>query len=317
MPECYYAAMPHRAVLSLSGPDCKNFLQGLISNDIAKTENGQAIWAALLSPQGKYLHEFFLAPPEGQKDASEKDAEQNFWLEGEAERFDDLLKRLKLYRLRSKVTLETQQDGIAVYSLWGEGLEAAFDLKISDCHQGKAPVKNTEPGRLFFDPRHPMVGMRAFLPKDTAEAFLQERGVVKAELQDWDQKRIALALPDGSRDMQIDKTILLENGFDELSAVDWKKGCYVGQEVTARSKYRGLIKKRLLPLFSKEQADLSDLPFGSDVLLDGKRVGELRSVAGSYALALVRLEAAVEGQLFACGDKTVTLQIPNWVHIAE
>ncbi len=120
-------------------------------------------------------------------------------------------------------------------------------------------------------------------------------------------------MPDGSRDLQVEKALLLENGFDELNGVDWKKGCYMGQELTARTKYRALIKKRLFPV--RVEGALPEP--GTPVHRDGEEVGELRSGTGDRALAMLRLDAARGGGALTAGDARIVPEIPGWMQLPE
>jgi folate-binding protein YgfZ len=129
---------------------------------------------------------------------------------------------------------------------------------------------------------------------------------------DWDAHRLSLGLPDGSRDLEAEKTVLLEAGFDELGGVSWTKGCYMGQELTARTRYRGLLKRRLVPV---SVAGAMPAP-GTPVLRDGAEVGTMRSGRDALGLAVLRLEALSAGGL-ACGAATLTPRIPDWMRLPE
>src|SRR4029453_5172701 len=143
----------------------------------------------------------------------------------------------------------------------------------------------------FVDPRLPDLGIRVIAPTGTAPTLLQSHGFSAGPLQSYDELRLALGVPDGTRDLVVDKSLLLENGFDELNGVDWQKGCYMGQELTARTKYRALIRKRLFPVDVQ-----GELPaFGTVIEKNGEEVGELRSGSGRRALALLQTEAARGG----------------------
>ena len=121
-------------------------------------------------------------------------------------------------------------------------------------------------------------------------------------------------MPDGSRDLQVEKALLLENGFDELNGVDWKKGCYMGQELTARTKYRALIRKRLFPV--KVEGPLPEP--GTPVHRDGEEVGEVRSGTGDRALAMLRLDAArADGTALMAGATRIVPEIPDWMHLPD
>ena len=127
----------------------------------------------------------------------------------------------------------------------------------------------------------------------------------------YDRLRIAHAVPDGSSDMEVGKAILLENNIDLLNGVAWDKGCYTGQELTARTKYRGLIKRRLFPV--KVEGALP-AP-GTPVQRDGKEVGEIRSGFGNRAIAMLQIEAAREP--LSSGDATIVVEVPDWMRLPE
>ena len=292
MTDKFYApADPARGLLLLTGEDRSSFLQGLVSNDVRKLGATNAIWAALLTPQGKYLHDFFVA------------ALGDGWLiDGEGARIADLKKRLGIYKLRAKIALEDASDRFEVLQAWGA--------------EAGAPLGLAEPGHAierdgtvaFLDPRLGGLGLRLIAPKGTGAATLEALGYTPGDLADWDRLRLGQGVPDGSRDMVLEKAILLENGFDELHGVAWDKGCYIGQELTARTKYRGLVKKRLMPV-----AIDGPLPApGTLILRDGQEAGEIRSGRDGLALALVRLDALDAAGPLTAGEATVRPQRPDW-----
>jgi tRNA-modifying protein YgfZ len=258
-----------RAVLSVSGEDRVSFLQGLVSNDVALASPGNAVWAALLTPQGKWLADFFIFA----------DADR-LLIDCEAAQSADLARRLSRFRLRARV--EVASEPWFVYAAWG----------------GSAPAGDI----VAPDPRLEAAGWRIL-----AQAPL----AANATAADYDHHRLSLGLPDGSRDMEAEKSVLLEAGFDELSGVSWTKGCYLGQELTARTKYRGLIKRRLLPVSGE-----SALPSpGTPILRDGAEVGVLRSVDGILGLALVRLDAL--GGVLQCGGTAIEAHVPSWMQLSK
>ena len=288
-----------RGVLRISGPDARAFLQGIVTNDVEQATDSQAVWSAFLTPQGKYLHDFFLV-------GSAQGENGVLLLEGERDRLADLAKRLKIYKLRSKAEIEDLSDSQAVYALVGDGAAAALGLE--DRPGAAAPFGG---GVAYVDPRLAAGGARAILPASTAGAAVKDAGFEVGARGDYDRVRIPLGLPDGSRDMEVDKAILLENGFDELRGVDWKKGCFLGQELTARTKYRGLVKKRLLPV-----AIEGTPPEDESAIMSGdKEVGELRSHVDGWGLALLRLkeiEELPDGGL-SLGEARLTPKKPDWV----
>src|SRR3954462_849733 len=251
-----YTLLPHRSVIAVGGPDRAEFLQGLISNDTAKVGPGKAVWAALLTPQGRFLNDMFVV----------EDGSGTFLLDTERERAPALAKKLKMYTLRSKVTVEDRIETMEVAVVFGP--EAAKVLPVAGI-------------TAFVDPRLPELGVRVLAPVGQAAKLL---GLSEAPAAEYEALGLRRGVPDGSRDLPVEKALLLESGFDELHGVDWKKGCYMGQELTARTKYRGLIKRRLFPVRIEGPLPAS----GAPVHRDGKEVGEIRSGLGDRALAMLQ-----------------------------
>lgn len=281
-----FSLLPHRSVIAVSGPDRVEFLQGLISNDTTRVSSRLAVWAALLTPQGRFQNDMFVA--DGGNDT--------LFLETERDRAAALARKLSLYKLRSRVAVEDRGAALEVAVAFGEGAVKALDL---------------DGAVSFVDPRLDVLGVRVIAATGQIRELLGSRGFAEAPFADYETLRLALGIPDGSRDLQVDKALLLENGFDELNGVDWKKGCYMGQELTARTKYRALIRKRLFPV--KIEGALPDP--GAPVLLDGQEVGEVRSGVGDRALALLKVEAARGGRALFAGDAQVTPEIPHWMRL--
>jgi folate-binding protein YgfZ len=289
--------LPGRAVLAIGGPDRRAFLQGLISNDIARATASCAIHAALLTPQGRFLHDFAIVAHG-----------EHLLFDAEAAGIDALAKRLTMYRLRSKASIEVLADwGVA--ALLGPDATAAIGLS--------GPPGTAIPfvgGVAFVDPRLAALGGRIVAPR----ARLSEvaaHGLQPAAEGDYDALRLRLGIPDGTRDLA--DGLLMENGFDAMNAIDWKKGCYVGQEVTARMRYRGLVKKRLVPV----RIDGVTPPPGSIVTFDGSEAGEMRSGRGSRGLALLRIDAlaAAEaaGRGFEASGAVLTAETPAWLAVPD
>lgn len=259
--------LPHRGVIELSGPDRVTFLNGLVSNDVSKAMPGKAIWAALLTAQGKYLADFFIFT----------DGER-LLLETARTSIPDLLIKLHRFKLRAAVEIKDISDQLFVHALW----------------QGEAP----QAPLIAPDPRLTDAGFRLLSPSILPSTATQG---------DYAAHRLRLGLPDGEPDLEPGKTLLLEAGFDELNGIDWQKGCYMGQELTARTKYRGLVKRRLLPVTLGQ----SGLLPGAAILAKGQEVGTLRSVAGHQALAMLHLSAL--GQNLTVSGTPLQVHIPDWV----
>jgi len=243
-------ATDRRAVIRISGADRESFLQGLVTNDVRRLDQG-AVYAALLGPQGRYLADFLLVP-DG----------QSILLDVAAGLADGLLRRLGMYKLRAAVTLELT--GIPVQRGLGDRPEGAF-----------------------ADPRHPALGWRAY-----------GVGAAPASQPDWDAIRVAHVIPETLIELIPDESYILECGFERLNGVDFRKGCYVGQEVTARMKHKTDLRKGLAQVSVRGAATP-----GTMIVADGKDAGQLLTRAGDLAIAYLRFDRA-EGDMQA-GDATV------------
>jgi folate-binding protein YgfZ len=292
MPDARFALLDDRGVLAVSGPDRRSFLQGLVSNDVDKVGPAQARHAALLTAQGKYLHDFMMIEVGGA-----------IWLDAEGGRLDDLKRRLSIYRLRAKAALDKQPD-LVVAAIFGDGALAATGLATAP-----GAARPFGSGVVFADPRLTALGARCILPRVDIRPALAAAGLAETGFPAYDRLRLELGIPDGSRDLIPEKSILLEAGFDELNGVDWQKGCYIGQELTARTKYRGLIKKRLMPV----EIEGPDPAPGTIVTADGREVGEMRSSHEGLGLALLRIEPVVGRKHLRAGKAAIVAAKPNWM----
>lgn len=243
--------MPTRRILRLTGPDTESFLQDLVTNDVRGLENG-LVYAALLTPQGKYLADFFL---KRDRDAVLLDVAEDL--------ADGLTKRLTMYKLRAKIAIEQS------------------DLNLQ---RGTGPA----PDGALPDSRHPDMGWRAY-----TSALESEDGT------DWNAIRVRHCIPETGIELTPDSYIL-ESGFEVLNGVDFKKGCYVGQEVTARMKHKTELRKGLRRVLIDGSA-----PVGTPIQSGGKPVGTLFTQSDGRAIAYLRLDRA-KGELRA-GDAIVRL----------
>jgi folate-binding protein YgfZ len=276
MPTAGYVVLPERGLLALQGADARPFLQGLISNDVNGIRLDQAGYAALLTPQGKFLFDFFVVQ-----------SGEALLLDTEAARLQDLQRRLLMYRLRSKVEITDVSAGLVVAALIGEGVVGLLELP-----ERPGVCRILDQGLAFVDPRLPGMGARALLPGQSARAGLAALGFEEAPRAAYERLRLSLGVPDGSRDLAVEKATLLESGFEELNGVDFAKGCFVGQELTARMKYRGLVRKRLMPVTFEGAAPAP----GALIRLGEREAGEMRSSIDGRGLALLRLEQVAKAK---------------------
>ena len=263
--ESGFVSLPNRGVLRLSGADRLGFLQGLVSNDVTK---GQAVYSCLLTPQGKFLHDFFIVP----------DGE-SLLIECEADRRDDLMRRLKAYKLRSKVEIADEPNEQHVYTV--------FEVtRLPDCIH-------------YQDPRSTLLGTRILAKEALSGKALS--------FDAYDRLRISLGIPDGSRDMEVGKAILLENNIDIFHGIAWEKGCYMGQELTARTRYRGLVKKRLMPV----RMVGTPPAIGTPLIENGVEIGEMRTHSGDLGLALIKLDIAHQNRELVVDGAKLTIELPD------
>jgi folate-binding protein YgfZ len=295
MPDAHLLWPASRALIRIDGPDSRSFLQGIVSNDVNRVSPSRSIYAALLTPQGKYLHDFFIAEWEGA-----------LFLDCEAARRDDLLRRLSRFKLRSKVALAAGPADLAVALVYGADTCAVLGLPPERGAASTVPC-----GITYVDPRILDIGARAILP-GSARSDLAARGIGIGSDADYDRRRIALGLPDGSRDLDVEKSILLENGFDELAGVDWDKGCYMGQELTARTHYRALIKKRLVPV----RIEGPPPEPGTTIRAGEAEAGIMRSSCDGMGLALLRKDAINAGAPLSAGSARLAPEPPGWMRFS-
>ncbi len=241
--------MTDRTVLALTGADREHFLQGLVTNDVRKAAGG-LIYAALLTPQGKYIADFFIA---GQPDRHLIDVATPLAA--------PLAQRLGMYKLRADVQI------------------APTDLVVS---RGTSPA----PAGALPDPRHPALGWRAYGPTDISDQT------------DWTALRVQHLIPETGIELTPD-TYILEAGFERLHGVDFRKGCYVGQEVTARMKHKTELKKGLAPVAISGHA-----PPGTPLMAGDREAGTLFTQSGDRAIAFLRFDRATVP--LTAGDATVT-----------
>lgn len=264
-----FTRIDSRTMLAVGGEDRVGFLQGLLTNDVRRVAPGRTLYALLLTPQGKFLHDLFIA-----------DGGDSLLLDVESERREDLERRLKMYRLRAKVTFTSRADDLAVFAVFGADALTALGLEAE-----RGAAKPFGGGIAYADPRLPDLGARLILPREGAAAALA--GFEERPFAEYDRLRLTLGVPDGSRDLAVEKALPIESNLDAFNAISFDKGCYVGQELTARTRYRAPIRKRLLPV-------TVDGPMpepGTPILLGETEAGRLFSGRDGLALALLRLEA--------------------------
>jgi len=272
----HIALLPSRGVLAVSGPDARGFLDNILTNNLDQVSGTRAVYAALLTPQGKLLFDFFIVEHEGA-----------FLLDCHKDHLPALMKRLTMYRLRAKVEIEDASEDWQVVAAFGESAERAG-----------------LPGVAFDDPRLAALGKRALVP---GNAELK----TNATESDYEIRRLSLGVPNMPLDAGQDQTFMLEANFDELHGVDFQKGCYIGQELASRMKRKNGLRKRLLLVVLE-----GPLPEpGTDVVAGDRRIGELRTGIGNRAIAYLRLDrlADAKDEQLTVGGAPLTVDWPDWI----
>ncbi len=291
------ALLPDRGVVHVTGDDAEKFLQGLVTSDVAGPAAVQpktvpvAVHAGLLSPQGKVLFEFLVVG-----------LGEGLLLETARDRIPDLIKRLGMYKLRAKVAIEDASNDLAVLAVWDGRLSSGFNATH------------------FNDPRLPALGVRWLVPRSLLERLIdgqvQAGAARRASENEYHAHRIALGVPEGGKDYAFGETFPHEANFDLLDGVSFTKGCFVGQEVVSRMQNRGTARKRIVIV----EGD-SPLPPDDEVMAGDATLGNIGSVAGNRALALVRLDRAEEarnkGEHLTVGGRPITLRLPEYLKSAQ
>ena len=278
--------LPDRGVVKVAGDDARRFLNGLVTNDMAKVAPRNPRFAALLTPQGKIIVDFIIAEapaPDG----------GGFFLDCPRALVPELVEKLNFYKLRAKVICEDLSDVLGVMAVWnGAG--------------------DNEYGLSYPDPRLPALGTRVMLPPHLAAEAAADLGATLADAESYDAHRIALGIPRGGFDFIYADTFPHEADMDQLNGVDFDKGCYVGQEVVSRVEHRASARSRVLPIAYDEFSPLSGLP----ITAGDKQVGTLGSTAKGRGLALMRLDrietAIADGIPLEAGGIAIRPVKPDW-----
>ena len=285
-----YYHLAHRCLIALSGEAPIAFLQDILTADIASLSDNEMRQSCLLSPQGRILVEMCVYV------ASPTDDEAVVYIACDASQQDELIKKLQLYRLRRKITITDAEDLCLI----------ACDDNAPEMLSPQMLSPEMTPIICARDERAPHRGYQIILPKDAlAQLLLADDGLYKAN-------RIRDAIPEGPDELQPNRALMLEAGLDVFAAVDFKKGCYIGQEVTARTHYRGLVKRRLVPVRATHLS--SDAP----LMQDDKDVGQMlttvtdgTTMIGLASLRLTAIHLAESGTPIYQDGTQLTLEIPD------
>ena len=280
------ALLPDRGVIRVAGDDARRFLNGLVTNDMAKVSPAGARYAALLTPQGKIVVDFIVVE-------AEREDGGGFFLDCPKALASALVEKLNFYKLRAKVIVEDVSAALGVMAFWdGAAL--------------------SEDGLSSVDPRLPALGTRSILPPQLAAEAATALGAALVDADAYEAHRIALGVPRGGVDFSFGDTFPHEADMDQLFGVDFEKGCYIGQEVVSRVEHRSNARSRVVPIVFENFGPMPGLP----VTAGEKNVGIAGSSANGRGLALLRLDrvedALRSGTPLVAGGVSIRPVRPDW-----
>ena len=250
-----FQLLKNRALISLEGEDVLKFLQGNITNDIYQIKDAGILYSLMLTPQGRFLYDFFLFS-----------YQNKIYLDHEAKFTQDIITKLNFYKLRADVTIHDISKEYEV-------------LAIGDNNNLDHPL-------LFKDPRFPKLGFRAYVKKDESDIFIKKNNL--AEHNFYTDAIYEHLIPEPHQDMIQEKSFPMEYSMDKFNAISFDKGCYLGQELTARTKHRGVVRKKLYKFISS--TDLSYIETGTPISMNDSKIGIFCSSHGKIVKALLRIE---------------------------
>jgi len=284
-----------RAILYINGPDSDKYLQNLISNDIEKVNENKSCFASLLSPQGKFLFDFLVL--------KHKDG---YFLDCEKKIVDQLYKKLVMYKLRSKVE---------ILNLSNEFVVAAFSydkfLSIEGAKDELGYTFKHNEDHVLLDPRNKKLGGRIIANLEKLYMSLKKMKLKSSNIDEYHKLSFELGIPQSNMDQLQEKLFGIECNFVELNAIDFKKGCYVGQENTSRIKNKDKLNKRLLPLQVKKGSISNNDPIISNNVEIGKVL-----IANTFSFALIKFKNKEfeYNKEFKCGEANIEILKPNWLN---
>tara|TARA_B100001029_G_C14988615_1_gene410620 strand:+ start:96 stop:944 length:849 start_codon:yes stop_codon:yes gene_type:complete len=275
----YYHCIENK-VINIKGIDKFDFIQGIISNDINLLKKNIPIYSAMLTPQGRFLFDFFITM---QNDT--------FFLECNENYLDPILKKLELFKLRSNVEIFFNENINVLYSN----------------EKNVEKIKNDFPDILSFnDPRFKNLFSRIYISKTNLDSLKKmKKSFINRDV--FENFRLKNYIPDFFYDAIYEKSLLLELRFDELNGISWKKGCFMGQEITARMKYRGLLKKKIYGVKIIFNTFLE-----SEIKSEDENIGKLFSNNKKFGIALIDCKKINGEKEYLCGDSKIKIQEPCW-----
>ncbi len=284
-----------RGLLYISGEDCKEFLQNIVTNNIDKVDEKNSCYSALLTPQGKYLYDFNILKHK-----------TGYFLDCEKKNIDNLFKQLNLYKLRSKVEILNLSNEFVIAVI---SKEKFLEMENSNSKAG-CTIKFRE-DKIFLDPRNMELGARLVTNLEKLYLSLKKLDLQSADKKEYYSLSHRMGIPQNNTDKLQNKLFGIECNFDELNAIDFKKGCYVGQENTARIKLKNKLNKRLLPI----EVIVGDLEYEM-VSIEKDEIGKIL-IKDDYPYAIIKIknEKFDFDKTYNCGSAKVKVKKPDWLKI--
>ena len=291
----YISQLFNRSIISVSGSESRNFLQGLISNDINLVDSEKMIFSGMFNPQGKFFSDFFIFQPD-------KKNLDILYIDSNSNQTDDIITKLNTYKLRSKIDIKEISDKFSFFSFININKQIFLENDKNNL------LKNCI---IHNDPRLEKLGKKIYVPKELEERFINQfSNFFKKDF--YEINRIQLGIPDGVSDIIPNKDFPLDFGYDQLNAISFSKGCYIGQEITARTHNRAKLKKKIFLVKSEQK--LPD--FNSQIYYKGNKVGKMLSKLCGTGIALLDkslTEECIKNKEFLESDNIkITPYITSW-----
>jgi folate-binding protein YgfZ len=286
-----------RGILYVNGLNAKEFLQNLVTNDINKVSDNYSCFASLLTPQGKYLYDFLVIKHKS-----------GYFIDCEKNQTDDLFKQLNLYKLRSK---------IEIMNLSNEFVVAAFSyekfMKFDEANDSLGFTFKYKEDPIFLDPRNKMLGGRLIINLEKLYLTLKKLELNNTDKKEYYKLSYSLGVPQKDMNKLQNKLFGIECNFEELNGIDFQKGCYVGQENTARIKLKDKLTKRLLPIKTiNGNINKDEVIFHENV-----DIGKIL-IAGEHPFALIKITGKNFDfdSIYNTNSATVKIIKPNWLNLS-
>ena len=283
-----------RGILFINGSDVKEFLQNLITNDINKVDNTNSCFASLLTPQGKFLFDFLIIKHKN-----------GYFIDCEKKQVEELFKQLNIYKLRSKVEITNLSNEFVVAAF---NYEKFMSFKEAKDLPGYTFKYREDP--ILLDPRYTKLGGRLIINLEKLYLSLKQLELKSSKPEDYYKFSYELGIPQKNMNKLRNKLFGIECNFDELNAIDFKKGCYVGQENTSRIKLKNKLTKRLLPI----EIIKGNIKEGDSIFNESLEIGKVL-ISENYPFALIKFtsEKFNFNSTFKINDTKIKIKKPKWL----